>query len=178
MRRRIERRTVLRTAAAVGALALAGCGDDGSPGTQGSEAPDGDAETSTESRSDPSTGGTVGGATDSVDAFLAETSNYDGIHDGTGRDAVAVDVGVEGNGAYFAFGPAAVRIDRETTVTWTWTGQGGIHNVAAVEGADFASAQRAEEGATFRRQFDDPSTVLYECLPHSGTGMKGAIVVE
>ena len=87
-------------------------------------------------------------------------------------------MGVPGNGAYDAFGPPAIRIDSGTTVTWTWTGQGGTHNVVAVEGAGFESPVRHEEGATFRRTFDAPGTVRDVCRPHSGTGMKGAVVVE
>jgi halocyanin-like protein len=114
----------------------------------------------------------------SVEEFLEETSNFDGIEDMTESDTVSVDVGVEANGAYYGFAPPAIRIDRGTTVRWTWTGQGGIHNVATRHGADFESEQTSEEDYTFEHTFDETGTVLYVCVPHEGLGMKGAIVVE
>ncbi len=114
----------------------------------------------------------------SVEEFLSETDNYDGVVDETGSDSVTVDVGVEANGAYYGFGPAAIRIDTGTTVTWEWTGQGSTHNVVAQHGADFSSEQKSEEGATYERTFDESGDVLYVCVPHEGIGMKGAVVVD
>lgn len=113
-----------------------------------------------------------------VEEFLSETDNFDGIEDQTGTDAVNIDVGVESNGAFYGFRPPAVRIDQGTTVTWTWTGQGGTHNVIARHGAGFESEQTSEEGHTFQQSFDESGTILYVCSPHEGIGMKGAIIVE
>lgn len=168
MDREYRRRTVVRTAGIALAGAVAGCGGD--------QGEDGTDETTESTPSETTTAGTE--ERPSVDQFLSETSNYDGIVDRTGTDAVDVDVGVEANGAFYGFGPPAVRIDQGATVTWTWTGRGSVHNVATRYGADFESEQTSEAGFTFEHTFEDAGTVLYVCVPHEGTGMKGAVVVE
>lgn len=169
-----SRRRILQTAGIAVAGAAAGCGGDSSADGDTDEPEDSPssseptpAETTEEMQSPPS-----------VDEFLSETGNYDSIVDMTGSDAVTVDVGVEANGAFYGFSPAAVRVDTGTTVTWEWTGQGGIHNVVARHGADFASEQQSGGDVTYQQSFDDPGTVLYVCVPHEGVGMKGAVIVE
>jgi len=169
-----SRRRLLRVAGVAVAGAVAGCG--------GSDESTEDTEQSDESPTpEPTPADTPGGETDeppTVDEFLAETDNYDGVVDMTGSESVGVDVGVEANGAFYGFGPAAVRVDTGTEVTWTWTGQGGIHNVAARHGADFESEQMSGEGTTYSHTFEQSGTALYVCVPHEGIGMKGAVVVE
>jgi len=171
-----QRRTVLRTAGAVLVGALAGCSGDDSPATETeTDQPD---DTETDQPDETETEEPESQGQPSVDEFLSQTDNYDGIEDRTGVDAVEVDVGVEANGAYYGFSPPAIRIDQGTTVTWTWTGQGGIHNVVARHGGEFRSEQQSQEGFQFEQQFDEPGTVLYACVPHEGVGMKGALIVE
>ncbi len=184
----LDRRSFVGAVGGTLAAALAGCtspsgGDDGAAGGQttagaggGTTAGDGGTTATSTAAATPTPSPTEAEAV-SIDEFLANTSNYDGVADLTGRDAVEVEVGVEGNGAFFAFAPPAVRVDAGTTVTWVWTGQGGSHNVRAVQGADFESALTGEEGATFEHVFEDSGTVLYECSPHTGAGMRGAVVV-
>ena len=144
----IERRTVLR---GVGTLAvagaLAGCGGDGG-----------------------------GGGSDGL-GYLSNTSNYSEVLDKTGQDEVQIMVGTRGNGANWAFSPAAIRVDQGTTVLWEWTGKGQQHNVVSNDG-DFESELTAEEGHTFDYTFDETGTYLYHCTPHEAAGMKGAVVVE
>lgn len=189
---RYERRTFLRgvgTVALAGLLAGCGTGSDSSDG----EAADGGDGTASDDNGDSNDGGaevdsptsapvtatpTAENRGADVETFLADTSNFDGIVDKTGTDAVTVAVGAEGNGAFFAFDPPAIRVETGTTVTWKWTGQGAVHNVSAVEDANFESPTTDEEGHTFEQIFEDPGTVLYVCVPHEGTGMKGAVVVE
>jgi len=171
------RRTFVRSACVALVGSVAGClgGDSSNDGT---DQPDATTELpATTARSTTADPGTETASQPTVESFLSETSNFDGVVDRTGSDAVGVDVGVEANGAFYGFGPAAVRVDQGTTVTWTWTGQGSIHNVAARHGAAFASEQTSEEGHTFEHVFDEPGTVLYVCEPHEGLGMKGAVVV-
>jgi halocyanin-like protein len=148
-----DRRTLVRT---LGVLAaggsLAGCSGDGDGG-----------------------GGNGG---DPVESYLSNTGNFDGIEDLTGQDGVTVRVGTEGNGGYWGFSPAAIRISTGTTVTWEWTGRGSSHNVVAEDGASFQSDYAIEQGHTFEQTFDSPATVTYYCQPHLSYGMKGAIVVE
>ena len=102
--------------------------------------------------------------------------NFDGTVDKTGQSEVTVTVGAQGNGGSFAFGPAAVRIDPGTTVTWEWTGAGGSHNVVAEDGS-FESELVGESGHTFSHTFESEGTTKYACVPHKPMGMKGAVVV-
>lgn len=68
------------------------------------------------------------------------------------------------------------RVDPGTTVTWEWTGEGGSHNVADIDGA-FASEFFSEAGATFEYVADAEGVYRYECEPHSPMGMRGVLVV-
>ena len=157
-----RRRFVQGTGAAVTVGALAGCtgngggnGDGNGDGNGGSDAPQ------------------------AIEDRLSNANNYDGsLEDMTGESDVTIDVGVGGSG--LAFDPAAVRVSSSTTVTWEWTGEGGGHNVASVEGSesDFTSGNRVEEkGHTYEQSFDNTGTQLYVCEPHIASGMKGAIEV-
>jgi halocyanin-like protein len=173
--RALDRRTFVRTTAALGAAtALAGCsgggdGGDGSDGSDGSDGGDGSAG------SDSGSGG---------QEFLSEEPDYGGFLDGannyeqtldmTGSDSVTVDVGA---GEGLAFGPAAVAVSSGTTVTWEWTGEGGGHNVSGSDG-DFESDTVGEEGHTFEHTFEESGTYTYVCTPHEAVGMKGAIYVD
>ncbi|WP_256295952.1 halocyanin domain-containing protein [Haloarchaeobius salinus] len=178
MSRPRTRRTVVRAVCGSLAVGVAGClGGDSTDGGTDEPATTTDAPATT-TQATTADQGTETADQPTVESFLADTSNFDGVVDRTGTDAVEVEVGVEANGAFFGFGPAAVRVDQGTTVTWTWTGQGSTHNVVARHGAEFASEQTSEAGFTFEHVFDQPGTVLYVCEPHEGVGMKGAVVVE
>ncbi|MBB6646823.1 halocyanin domain-containing protein [Halobellus ruber] len=107
-------------------------------------------------------------------SWFESVSNYDGVVDETGSSSVTVEVGVEANGGAFGFGPAAVRVDPGTTVTWTWTGKGGSHNVA---GDGFESELTDSGDYTFEHTFEDAGVYTYVCTPHETLGMKGAVVV-
>ncbi|MFB6125991.1 MAG: halocyanin domain-containing protein [Halolamina sp.] len=119
---------------------------------------------------------TPGAAAEGLAEWFENTSNYDGVVDRTGRSEVTVTVGVEANGGAFGFGPAAVRVDPGTTVTWQWTGNGGSHNVVARDGS-FESELAGEAGHAFSHTFDADGVVRYVCAPHETMGMKGAVVV-
>lgn len=162
-RRRATRRTYLQRtlgALTVGSL-LAGCSANGSSDDGG----DGDGS------------GNGGDDGPDFDGWFSNTSNFDGVVDETGASEVTVDVGAEGNTGNYAFGPAAVKVDAGTTVTWEWTGKGSMHNVVAQDGS-FESKLTASKGHTFDRTFDEPGTYEYYCSPHEPMGMKGAVVVE
>jgi halocyanin-like protein len=104
-------------------------------------------------------------------------SNYSRTVDARGRDAVTVEVGVQGDSGYYKFGPAAVAVTPGTTVTWRWTGRGGTHDVVSRNGLFDSGALVGKEGHTFSHTFDSPGIYYYLCTPHEPLGMKGAIFV-
>ena len=173
-RRKLDRRTFVRTTAALGVTtALAGCGG-GSAGGDGGDGSDG---------SDGGSGdGGDGGSGDQqylseepdYGGFLDDASNYERTVDMTDADSVTVDVGA---GEGLAFGPAAVAVSSGTTVTWEWTGEGGQHNVSDSDG-NFESETVGEAGHTFEHTFEESGTYTYVCTPHEAVGMKGAVHVE
>lgn len=155
---RIERRTVIKgSGVLIGATSLAGCSGDGGGG-----------------------GGDVVGDADKqrVDDYLSDTDNYGNIRDRTGASQVTIDVGAEGNGGNFAFGPAAIAVTTGTAISWEWTGEGGQHNVVATDSSDldFRSGD-PQDNDTFEQTFETTGVGLYFCDPHRGLGMKGAVVV-
>ena len=147
-----SRRSVLRALGCVAVAGLlAGCTGFGGDGTDGQD----------------------GGGDTTVDEWLADTGNYQGVVDRTSETSVTVEVGAQGNNGANAFAPAAVEVSPGTTVTWEWVD--GYHNVVSTDGA-FDSGE-PEQGATFQHAFDSPGTFLYYCAPHRSIGMKGAVVV-
>lgn len=167
-----SRRRFLGVTAAM-AAGLAGCSGGSSSGSGG--------ETTTASGGDATTasGGdsSGGGSKPSFDGWLSGVSNYTGVVDETGKSEVTVEVGVEANGGYFGFGPAAVRVSPGTKVVWKWTGKGSSHNVVAKDGS-FSSELVTEAGYTYSQTFSESGTVKYYCEPHKTLGMKGVVVVE
>jgi halocyanin-like protein len=190
-----------RTAAgALVSLSLAGC-----LRLQEAEDPDTGTETDTEetnsdnseppsdgSTGDDDSGSSSGSDTESSNSednsdsvpqkiadHLADARRYDdAVLDFTGQNEVTVQVGAGDVG--FAFSPAAIRINVGTTVIWEWTGQGGAHNVASVEGSDsdFNSGNAvSEDGVTFEQSFNNTGIQLYQCTPHQANGMLGAIEI-
>ena len=119
------------------------------------------------------------GPSEDVENHLSDAKNYEGsLEDRTGENDVTIDVGAGPNG--YAFDPAAVRISSGTTVIWEWTGKGGAHNVASVEGSEteFDSGESVEgEDNEYRQSFDSAGSQLYICEPHKAQRMKGAIEV-
>jgi halocyanin-like protein len=107
--------------------------------------------------------------------WFARTDNVS-LTDARGQATVEIGVGTQGNGGQFAFDPVAVRVDPGTEVVWTWTGQGGSHNVVAEDGS-FESEYHSEQGQTFAYTADVPGVHPYACAPHSTMGMRGALVV-
>lgn len=112
-----------------------------------------------------------------VDAYLSDTSNFDGIVDETGQSAVRVEVGTSANGGSFGFSPAAIRVDVGATVVWEWVDDESSHDVAAEKGA-FESDLVSNAGYEFQHEFGKAGTYLYKCSPHDQFGMNGAVVVD
>lgn len=110
------------------------------------------------------------------DGWFADVRNYRGTVDARGDSAVTVTVGAKNSLGHFSFAPAAVAVRPGTTVTWEWSGNGGSHDVVALDGA-FRSPYTDRTGTTFSHTFDAPGVYKYYCTPHRGMGMKGAVVV-
>lgn len=139
----------------VGGAALAGCTGDGE-----------DDEGVTYVPNEPSYGGWFDGV-----------SNYKGTVEARGQSEVTVRVGVQGNSGYYKYGPAAVAVSPETSITWEWTGRGGTHNVRERTGAFDSCRLVNDEGHTYRHTLEDPGVYKYVCDPHVSMGMKGAVFV-
>ncbi|WP_255196260.1 halocyanin domain-containing protein [Halorarius litoreus] len=115
-----------------------------------------------------------GGGNEGYGNWFSDVENYDGETDRTGRSEVTVRVGAEDG---LKFSPPAIVVDQGTLVRWTWTGQGGRHNV--VERDDrFRSEYHDSEGSTFERTFEKTGVFPYYCEPHRTLGMKGGVRVE
>jgi halocyanin-like protein len=142
----VTRRSVLKTTAAAGAAAATGTAF---------------------------TGAALGQDAD-LESWFENTSNYDGVVDETGNGEVTVEVGAQANDGAFGYGPAAVRVDPGTTVTWEWVA--GSHNVVADDGS-YESELTNEAGFTFSHTFEEEGVSKYYCTPHQSMGMKGAVVV-
>lgn len=111
-----------------------------------------------------------------LETWFNDVDNYDGVVDETGSESVEIEVGAEGNDGNYAFGPAAVQVDPGATVVWTWTGEGGSHNVVAEDGS-YESELYDAAGETYKQTFDDDGVSRYFCAPHESMGMKGAVIV-
>ncbi|MFB6130419.1 MAG: halocyanin domain-containing protein [Salinigranum sp.] len=148
-------------------------------GTTGSGASDGG--TTGSGTNDGGSNGTGATGSAGVDDWLSDVGNYDGSFvDATGEDAVTVDVGATGNGGTFAFDPPAVRVDRGTTVTFSWVSNNHTVTVQSQpDGAGWEGHDSIEgKGFSTEHEFDTPGTYEYYCAPHETLGMKGAIEVK
>ena len=109
----------------------------------------------------------------------ADGGNLGTYEDARGEDEVTVMVGADDDG--LAFDATLLWVDPETTITWEWTGAGGAHNVATVEGeADLDSGDPVDtEGHTYEYEVteEDAGITSYVCEPHDGVNMFGGLAV-
>lgn len=103
--------------------------------------------------------------------------HYDGFEDHTGEDRVTVRVGAGDDG--FRFDPPAITVDPGTSLAFEWTGEGGDHEVAEADD-EWSNPEGlvGDAGHVWEREFTEAGTHRYECWPHSGQGMRGAIFVD
>lgn len=106
--------------------------------------------------------------------WFGNVDTYQGTVNARDESNVVVAVGANGG---LAFDPAAILIKPGTTVIWEWTGDGGQHDVAHVDGG-FESELTGDAGHTFEHTFDEAGIYRYVCNPHQQAGMKGAIAVQ
>lgn len=128
-----------------------------------------------------------GGGDPAGTEYVPNEPNYKGWFDGVsnykrtvekrGESDVTLEVGVQGDLGYYKFGPPAVAVSPDTTITWEWTGKGGTHNVVSLNDLFDSGAPVDGAGHTFTHSFDAPGIYYYLCEPHESLGMKGAIFV-
>ena len=179
---------------------LAGCSDT----TDADEGGDSNSSSEGEGTNNPSEGENASGSSEriesptEVDEYLSDANLYDGtLIDMADENSIEVSVGAGENG--FAFDPPAVRVSPDTEITWSWTGEGGAHNVVSEStggehdhnedeqhsddehsGQGPLNSGEPEDGTdiTYSETISEPGIYLYHCHPHEEVGMKGAVVVE
>jgi len=103
--------------------------------------------------------------------------NYEGTVDRRDADDVEVSVGVGPEQTAHYYGPPAVAVTAGTEIQWTWTGQGGRHNVVAEQGRFDSGDPVRSDAITFPYTFEAPAIYRYYCQTHRQQGMRGAVFV-
>jgi len=160
---------VLQAAATAGLLSVAGClsaaGD--SPETTANSSESTGEYTQAAELSPP----------ESVDEWLESATGYSGgqVRDGIGSRA-EIQVGHEYDDG-LGFAPVVIEIPPRTTVHWEWTGHGGVHNVAALDGTFDSGRPNAQHGTSYHYFFEETGTYPFVSEPDRNEGMKGVVVV-
>jgi plastocyanin len=75
-----------------------------------------------------------------------------------------------------SFSPAEIQVSPGATVTWTWAGGAGFHNVT-FPSADIADSGDQDSGTFATAMPVAPGTYNYSCTIH-GAGMSGSVLVQ
>ena len=93
-----------------------------------------------------------------------------------------VTIGISSDG--YAFSPAAVTIDVNQTVCWSWTSESMAHNVKEVDGMKSTTfvdggitSGEASTTVDFHHTFTEDTIFYYACEPHISVDMFGKITV-
>ncbi|WP_436929794.1 plastocyanin/azurin family copper-binding protein [Halosimplex halobium] len=121
-----------------------------------------------------------GGSVQPVWPSYVSDANNGSYEDLRGQSEVTVQVGPDGN---FSFAPTKIWIESGTTVVFEFVSPG--HNVKPTEQPDGGSLDGTEggqfatiaEGETYEATLETGGMYTYNCAPHEGQGMKGAIAV-
>lgn len=168
----MNRRRILQTLGATGAVALAGCVG----GTPSAEDAPSDEEDDTEVL-DEETATQEETADSSADVEDDEPEGDETERefvDMTGQERLTVSTRQGGaDESAFVFDPAFVRVDAGTTIEWENTG-GGFHTVTSTDtlddrsgGGDEFNATISNEGDSFEWTAEEPGTQHYYCSPHA-----------
>jgi len=178
----MDRRKFVKTAGVAAAVGAAGC----------LQVP----PETTDDDNDPDSTGTCFDECEDNKRRPSPTEGQDGhFTDMTGQSEVTVEVGASSTG--FVFNSADIVVSSGTTVVWTWTGEGGQHNVAHADGKEayepggeppiqkeaggsdplFRSELVNEEGHEFSYTFDEAGMYDYVCTVHINQGMIGSVEV-
>ncbi|QCC49794.1 plastocyanin/azurin family copper-binding protein [Halapricum salinum] len=114
-----------------------------------------------------------------LDPWVFESNGYDGtVVDKRGQTEVTIDVGAGPNG--HALDPPAVIVDRGTTVTWEWIGDGEHYIVRQERVEDDPSTVPDPRAAPYSesKTLDHIGVYRYACYAHHDEGMRGSVVVR
>lgn len=126
-----NRRTVLYGAGTITITTLAGCTDTDNSNEEEDPNSSGETnDTNTSGEEDTNSSSEEIEPPTAVEEYLSNANLYDGSsQDLTGKNSIEIRVGAGETG--LAFDPPAVRASAGTEITWTWTGEGGAHNVVS-----------------------------------------------
>ena len=71
------------------------------------------------------------------------------------------------------YAPSSLSVSTGTTVTWTWAGTTGLHDIIWADGASGADGKTT---GTYSRTFANAGTYSYYCSFHAD--MKGVVTVQ
>lgn len=108
--------------------------------------------------------------------WLSAGTAFDGIVDRTGKDTATVSVGDDN--IEHSIEPAVLKVSPGTTVNWEWTGEGGGHNIIAMDGTFSYDSVTLGDETTFEHSFPEPGVYRYYCEPHESLGGRGVILVD
>ena len=118
-----------------------------------------------------------------IESYLDDTHGWDSdkspdknIIDKTDLDHIPITVGTGPD--YRSFSPVAVKISQGTTVTWVWTGRGGIHNVKAARISQIKiKSGPPKQSGVFTHTFESSGDLFYFCDRHYSENMRGVIII-
>ncbi|WP_436932134.1 plastocyanin/azurin family copper-binding protein [Halosimplex halobium] len=121
-----------------------------------------------------------GGSVKPVWPSYVSDANNGSYEDLRGQSEVTVQVGPDGN---FSFAPTKIWIESGTTIVFEFASPG--HNVKPTEQPDGGGLDGTEggqfatiaQGETYEVTLETGGMYTYNCAPHEGQGMKGAIAV-
>lgn len=174
------RRRVLRALAGAGALALAGCSNAGT----GDSTTGGDDVSATATEVPGSTTATRTASDVTVECGRAVRSTSPTETQTTIQDEDGPAVVTVGPNGDFEFDPQDVEIRAGETVRWEWDSDN--HNIRVEDlpdGADWRGTpgddgETYDEGFVYEHTFETVGQYEYDCVPHSGVHMEGAVTVE
>ncbi|WP_121823351.1 DUF1565 domain-containing protein [Halostella salina] len=113
-----------------------------------------------------------------VEPWMADANGFDGLVDRRGTDEVTVEVGTGPDGR--ALDPAAVIVDRGTTITWDWVDGSGSHYIVdrlrvASDPESVPDPRPAPYSES--KTLDLVGMTRFACYAHHQEGMIGAVVV-
>jgi halocyanin-like protein len=174
-----ERRTVLGACVAALSGSASGClrlTQEAESATENGETPPSTAEAAATDAASTTASAVERELGEDTYEWLSAGTAFDGIVDRTGSDTATVSVGDDN--IERSLDPAILKVSPGTTVVWEWTGEGGGHNVVAMDGTFNYGATTLGDTTEFEHTFSEPGVYRYYCEPHESLGGRGVVVVD